>query len=78
MLLEIKQIEVFKTPEPAQMEEKTDRDYFTLRHGRRTLGGLAQKKSTCGLIKIFAELIYKTKNITNFSVVNHLFLCLNI
>jgi hypothetical protein len=55
------------------MEEQTDRDYFTFRHGHRTLGGLAQKKRTGGLIKIFAELIYKTKNITNFRVVNHLF-----
>jgi hypothetical protein len=60
------------------MKEQTDRDHFTFGHGRGALGGLAQKKGTGGLIKIFAELVYKTKNIANFRVVNHLFLCLNI
>jgi len=73
VFLEIEYIEVLEASEATQMKKQANRNYFALRHYRRALGRLAKKKRACSLIKIFAELIYKTKNITNFRVVNHLF-----
>jgi len=75
---DIEQIKVFETPKPTQMKKQTDSNNLAFGHRNRTFGRLAQDKRPGCFIKIFAELIHKTKNIANFIVVNHMDLYLNI
>lgn len=78
MSLYIELVKVLEAPKSAQMKEKTDGYYLALGHRWRTLGQTAYQKRPGGFFEIFAELIYKTKNITNFRVVNHKELYLSI
>lgn len=71
MPLYIELVKVLETPKSAQVKEKTNGYHLALGHRWRALGDTAYQKRPGCFFEIFAELIYKTKNIANFRVVNH-------
>jgi len=71
MALYVEEVKVLETAETAEMEKQYDGHHLALAHYGRSLGSFAQNEIFGSLFEISAEFVNYTKNIGNFSEVNH-------